>query len=217
MNLLIQLVGIRAGTIDARTSYHNGAHPAIWRRVEHIWKLTRKSQSSCSDSTFTDYCCLIMNQQHATWRSNTLGYCFENAQAQRDRCYRKKWNWTFVDPSGWSERSQFNKAHGKIGRVSSHTVVPIHHILWTSHLATSPLLVGAKTQSGSIIPPRISGYRQWIAKFEQLIVMIGEDYYNYVTKIRLYSAKRSGGRVVKTFRHPCIENRHEGDGGNERH
>jgi predicted aminopeptidase len=40
---------------------------------------------------------------------------------------------------------------------------------------------------------RISVYRQWIATFKQLIGMIGEDYYHYVTQIRLYSAERAGG------------------------
>jgi hypothetical protein len=76
MNLLNKLLWIRAGTRDAWISYH-GAHPAIWRRVEHIWKFTRKAQSSCSDSRFTDFCRLRMNQKHARWRSNTLWYCSE--------------------------------------------------------------------------------------------------------------------------------------------
>jgi hypothetical protein len=34
--------------------------------------------------------------------------------------------------------------------------------------------------------------------------MIGEDDYNYVTKIRLYSADRAGGKGIKTFRHSDI-------------
>jgi hypothetical protein len=35
--------------------------------------------------------------------------------------------------------------------------------------------------------------------------MIGKAYYNYVTKIRLYSAKRAGGGEARTFRHPYIK------------
>jgi hypothetical protein len=49
----------------------------------------------------------------------------------------------------------------------------------------------------------ISGCRQCIAKLKQRIGMIGEAYYNYVTKIRLYSAERAGG-WGKAFRHRYI-------------
>jgi hypothetical protein len=42
-------------------------------------------------------------------------------------------------------------------------------------------------------------YRQWIAKFKQLIGMIGEAYDNYFTKIRLYWAERVGGGGAKIF------------------
>jgi hypothetical protein len=135
MNLLNKLLGIRADTINARISYHDGAHPEIWRRVEHIWKLTRKSQSSCSDSTFTDCCRLRMNQKHARWRNHTFWYCSAKAQARCHLHYREKWNWTNVDLSGGSERSQLDKDHGKIGRVARHpvalsTVFSRHLIFW---------------------------------------------------------------------------------------
>jgi hypothetical protein len=61
MNFLIKSLWIRDSTINARTFYRNGAYSGIWYRVEHIWQLTWKSQGSCSDSTFTDCCRLIMS------------------------------------------------------------------------------------------------------------------------------------------------------------
>jgi hypothetical protein len=89
----------------------------------------------------------------------------------------------------------------------------IHHLLFTSHLLTSPLLVRARTQcevnnskrqklfeslewlSAAILDsgPRLSVYRQWIAKLKPLIGMIGEAYYNDGSKIRFYSAERAEG------------------------
>jgi hypothetical protein len=47
-------------------------------------------------------------------------------------------------------------------------------------------------------------YLQWIAKLKQLIGMIGEDYYNYITKIRLYSAERAGGWGQRLFGTPIF-------------
>jgi hypothetical protein len=55
-------------------------------------------------------------------------------------------------------------------------------------------------ESGALI----SVYRQWIARFYQAIVMIGESCYKYVTKIRLYSADSAGGGGTKLFSVPIF-------------
>jgi hypothetical protein len=51
---------------------------------------------------------------------------------------------------------------------------------------------------------RISVYHQWFGKLKQLIGMIGEAYYNHVTKIRLYSAERAGDGGQRLFGTPIF-------------
>jgi hypothetical protein len=50
INLRIPRLQMRSGTVGPRKTHHNRAHSAIWCRVEYIWKLSRKSQYSRSDS-----------------------------------------------------------------------------------------------------------------------------------------------------------------------
>ena len=172
------------GTVGARITCHNRAHPGICGPHKHISKLIRKSQYSRSDSALTTCCRLIINQQDARWIMNNLWYCSEKGQACRDPHYREEWNWTDLDASGWSDNSQLNNDHGKIGRVSGHPVAL--STIFSRYVIFRLLLFRPKQgcNARSIIPRArstlsieirlsrdldsgalISMFREWIASF----------------------------------------------------